>query len=74
MITSSTHRATSIENVNKSRVGTPILLRARSNKVMDVENYFGSVDDGGDVSFLLDDCEDMTMEEITQCGKSYHCC
>ena len=64
MIVSSIHRVISIQNVNKSRISAPILLRARSNKVMDVEKYFGSVDDGGDISFLLDDCEDMTMEEI----------
>jgi len=64
MIVSSIHRVISIKDVGKSRVSAPILLRARCNKVMDVEEYFGSVDDGAEISFLLDDCEDMSMEEI----------
>ena len=64
MIVSSIHRVIAIKDVGKSRMSAPILLRARSNKVMDVEKYFGSVDDGAEISFLLDDCEDLSMEEI----------
>ena len=59
----SMHIVISIQNINKIIISTHVLLRDRYNRIMYVANYFGSVYDGGDISFLLYDCEDMTMEE-----------
>jgi hypothetical protein len=47
----------------ESRVSAPVLLRARTNAIMDVPKYFG-VSKASDAGPLLESCQDLTMEDI----------
>ena len=72
MIPCAVHRVVAVTG-GESRLSAPVLLRARSKMVMDIEKYFGESEasDNNNLDIddivgkeLLVDCNQMTMEEI----------
>ena len=59
-VPSAVHRFVS-SSEEGARIGTPVLLQARSGMTMDVKKYFGNKENLGP---LLEECEGMKMQQI----------